>query len=195
MKNNIRFSGTMLGMLTLALVLAFPSGASAAARRQQPVSINGNAGANIQGGQRNFDFSVNSTSDSCGMSRGQVVGCQGSGQMTYTDYMNNTYVVDARYVSGNGRNVYFAGPVISSSNPGQVGNWLYANVNDRQGPGAAGRDQVSGVFTNEDIARQRVANQGRTGIRPYSVNSGNVNVGYSQRANMHDPSMAPMNWR
>lgn len=72
---------------------------------------------------------------------------RGTGYFNYRDANGDWYRVDVRYVTGSGREVYFAGPVINASDPTWTGYWLYAKVEDSRFGG-----QIWGSFTDREDA-------------------------------------------
>ncbi len=104
-----------------------------------------------------------------------IEGCSGKGMLNYKDANGDSYKVDIQYVKVEGEDAWFAGPVVSASNPSWLSYWLFAKVHDGCEP-AVGVDQVSGSFTNENSAKLGVALMSNPGSGPFTVTSGNLQV-------------------
>ncbi|MDB5259177.1 MAG: hypothetical protein JWO73_385 [Candidatus Taylorbacteria bacterium] len=166
------YTGAIFGAALFSAAAFLPVDASAAKVQS---SASGRVDFTALGGNRMVDFSVRSIGDICELRGSDVVGCAGSGHLTYTDDQKNSYSVEVAYVSGQGNDVWFAGRIFAASNPDWVGNWLFAQVTDNEKRGV-GEDMVSGVFSNEVSSRLRVAIHNQTGEGPYAISSGDVKV-------------------
>lgn len=165
-----------IGLFALAMM---PS--SYASAQEVTASANGQASFVAHGEARSIDFSIRTATTTCAANGSTVLGCQGTGTVHYSDKLGNSYTVDVKYATGEGKDAWFAGRVSAASNKDWVGDWLFSKVTDNANPGA-GRDVISGVFTSEYSASYRIATRGQTGENPYVIASGDVRVAASSRA-------------
>lgn len=100
-------------------------------------------------------------------------GCKGDGIFTYSDGDKKYYMAQIKYLTTNGNQAWFAGPVLHG-NVG-MGSWLFAQVKDMGKPGV-GVDQVWGSFTTEAAAKAGVASMSNPTDGPFTITSGEIKV-------------------
>jgi hypothetical protein len=92
------------------------------------------------------------------------------GRFRYDDANGDWYIVRISEVNNDGNFGWFAGEVVSASNPAWVGNWLFAKVEDNA------PDKIWGDFTDQATAENGVRNKLTPGSGPFNVTKGNIKV-------------------
>lgn len=103
-----------------------------------------------------------------------IIGCSGKGSFHYSDVNGGWYNANVYYVNVDETDAYFAGHVISASNPSWVGNWVQVADHDGGEP-AYLMDYIWGIFTDSNTAKSNVANK----VHPngdFVITSGNLQV-------------------
>ena len=96
------------------------------------------------------------------------------GNFKYSDTNGNWYKVDIQAVKINNEWAYFAGPVVTASDPSWVGNWLSAAAYDGGNPGSKG-DLIFGIFTDQASALANVSGMVTPGLG-FAITQGNLTV-------------------
>lgn len=172
-------------------------------------SASGNVTYYYGGLRRTANFSVNSSETvQRFISPNFTAPGNGSGSFRYSDSSNDWYNVDVQYVKVIGKDAWFAGPVVSSSQPSWRGQWLYAKVRDTGNTGyqwynvggfRANRDTVWGSFAPQSqvVSYFATNNLPDPSSGPISVSSGNLTVtqNYYQTYNQRDNNDYDYNYR
>lgn len=102
---------------------------------------------------------------------------KGKGFFFYRDANGDWYRVKIQLVAVDGKDAFFAGPVVKASQTSWVGQWLYAKVHDGGSPGKNG-DMIWGTFTDEASAKAHFSGNNLTNPSggAFAVAGGNLVV-------------------